>query len=59
MKILSIPVTILFVGVMLLTFNIKQEVQNNEWKAYIFECLEQINKKSQKGFSFNKYICLK
>ena len=34
-------------------FNIKQEVQNNEWKAYIFECLEQINKKSQKGFSFN------
>ena len=34
-------------------FNMKQSVPNNEWQAYITECLVQINKKSEKGFSFN------
>ncbi len=34
-------------------FNMKQSVPNNEWQAYIAECLVQINKKSEKGFSFN------
>ena len=34
-------------------FNMKQSIPNNEWQAYITECLVQINKKSEKGFSFN------
>lgn len=34
-------------------FNIKQEIGYEEWTQYVLHNLEQFNKKSRKGFSFN------
>lgn len=34
-------------------FNLKQDIEENKWKQYILETIEQFDKHSIKGFAFN------
>lgn len=34
-------------------FNVRQDVSDQEWLAYLFECLDSMDEQSGKGFAFN------